>query len=280
MNKNRVEQRALISLREHPEHARLAIAKSQIERLAQEMLQGQWDPVEILTDGTILFGHRFVRAARNIGWRTIEVVVRDDIQGAKAIRNYVTHSGRMLRKAARGPGTYVFLRSSLGYPVPVMIGLRGCKGPMVVKRGYYAYIGSAFGGIPGRVSHHMNPNGGVKWNSDYLKPYTQPEGLWFTYDRERRECPWARIVANLPGAEQPCEKFGSNDCDCYTHLYFFPTRPSYSAFVARVQESLSEHAPVHQLVKSELHHISASPIKVHLPQSGRRSAKRTPATLA
>jgi ParB-like chromosome segregation protein Spo0J len=49
---------------------------------ARTKKDGLRDPVEILPNGTILDGHQRVRAAKRLGWKVIDVVVRADLDAA------------------------------------------------------------------------------------------------------------------------------------------------------------------------------------------------------
>jgi Uri superfamily endonuclease len=44
-----------------------------------------------------------------------------------------------------------------------------------------------------------------------------------------REHDWATCFAEMPGASVPLAGFGSSDCACETHLYFFKKRPARAA---------------------------------------------------
>lgn len=80
-----VRKRKLAELREHPRQPDIFSESSQIElqELADDMARrGQQEPVHILPDGTIIRGHRRVRAAGLLGWSEIDVVVRHDLATA------------------------------------------------------------------------------------------------------------------------------------------------------------------------------------------------------
>jgi ParB-like chromosome segregation protein Spo0J len=58
---------------------------------------GQKDPIIILADGTILSGHRRVKMATRLGWKTIKVVVHDlDEEAAEALFIDDNYMGRHL----------------------------------------------------------------------------------------------------------------------------------------------------------------------------------------
>jgi Uri superfamily endonuclease len=58
--------------------------------------------------------------------------------------------------------------------------------------------------------------------------------IWYCHDRVRREHQWARLIHALRGASIPVVGFGSSDCRCTTHLFFFTRRPSFREFQQKV----------------------------------------------
>jgi ParB family chromosome partitioning protein len=74
--------RKISKLIDHPAQANYAddLPKAELAALVHEMVyHGDRRPVEILPDGTIIAGHQRVRAARQVGWSQIKVVVRADL---------------------------------------------------------------------------------------------------------------------------------------------------------------------------------------------------------
>ena len=94
--------------------------------------------------------------------------------------------------------------------------------------GFYAYVGSASGpgGLRARLRHHLESVAEPHWHIDYLRPHTCLDRIWYSHDRVRREHQWARIIHALRGASVPAAGFGSSDCRCQAHLFYFATRPS------------------------------------------------------
>jgi Uri superfamily endonuclease len=122
------------------------------------------------------------------------------------------------------PGTYALL---LWSPIESKIRV-GRLGHLLLQPGFYVYVGSALGsgGVRARVAHHLRPAERPHWHIDYLRAHTAVEAVWFSYDRKSREHSWARRFADMKGASQPMAGFGSSDCDCQSHLFYFRERPS------------------------------------------------------
>jgi len=122
----------------------------------------------------------------------------------------------------------------------------GQLGAHLLPRGWYVYVGSAFGpgGLRARCLHHFRPVRRLHWHIDYLRPAASLQGIWLTCDSTPREHRWAEIIAGLPGASSPIRRFGSSDCRCPSHLFRFASRPSSSAFRQLMQRRVPEHAPI------------------------------------
>ena len=99
----------------------------------------------------------------------------------------------------------------------------GRLGNLQLQPGFYVYIGSALGsgGVRGRLGHHMQHAERPHWHIDYLRAKTTIVAVWFRYHRKSLEHAWARRFAALPGASVPMAGFGSSDCDCESHLFYF-----------------------------------------------------------
>ena len=117
------------------------------------------------------------------------------------------------------PGTYTLLLSS-ATDARIRVGRLG---NMRLRSGFYLYVGSAFGtgGVRARVNHHLHASPRPHWHIDYLRPHATPEEVWLCHDRKRREHLWARFFSSMPGVLVPMPGFGSSDCDCDAHLFFF-----------------------------------------------------------
>lgn len=103
--------------------------------------------------------------------------------------------------------------------------------------GYYVYIGSALGGVHGRLSHHLKSEKRLYWHIDYLLQQAKVVQIWCALGRDRLECTWNTILTELPGATPIIPGFGSSDCQCHTHLTHFLIRPSLTGFRQRLRQS-------------------------------------------
>jgi len=133
-------------------------------------------------------------------------------------------------------GTYaLILRCSTEESVQI-----GKLARLQLRRGFYVYVGSAFGpgGVRARVAHHKRLSSRPHWHIDFLRPHTQLEDVWYSHESISREHEWAQILGALPGAFVPLAAFGSSDCKCRAHLFFFTARPSLRRFRQQVSRRM------------------------------------------
>ena len=96
----------------------------------------------------------------------------------------------------------------------------GKLGPVRFSRGYYAYTGSALGGLQPRLDRHLRTGKKLHWHIDYLLEKARIEEIVTCHTSERMECATARLLGerfNLISG------FGSSDCRCKSHLFFSDT---------------------------------------------------------
>lgn len=120
------------------------------------------------------------------------------------------------------PGTYLLLLKC-GHEAGLSIGKLG---RMRTRRGYYLYVGSAFGpgGVRARVRHHAGVAARPHWHLDYLGRETELVDAWCVFDAHC-EHEWAHSLMQDEGTAPALEGFGSSDCDCVTHLLYLEHRP-------------------------------------------------------
>jgi Uri superfamily endonuclease len=126
------------------------------------------------------------------------------------------------------PGTYA-LMLTCQKPGTVRIGRLG---DLALQPGVYIYVGSAFGmgGLSARIGHHRRISARPHWHVDHLRVACDLSEVWFTTTAGCREHSWAKALARLPGATVPMPGFGSSDCACETHLFWFNRLPSIRTF--------------------------------------------------
>ncbi|MCF6156375.1 MAG: GIY-YIG nuclease family protein [Candidatus Brocadia sp.] len=101
----------------------------------------------------------------------------------------------------------------------------GCLGTFHFSAGFYAYVGSAQSNLERRIKRHLRQKKKMHWHIDYLLRYGQVVSVC-TYTGEKdKECILSRKIGNIKNAVVPVRGFGSSDCSCNSHLYFFQDDP-------------------------------------------------------
>jgi Uri superfamily endonuclease len=147
-------------------------------------------------------------------------------------------------------GTYVIVLR-LDHAPKIHIGKLG---RVHFKKGWYAYVGSAFGpgGLKSRLNRHIAPKKNYHWHIDYLNP--EIIEVWVSDPGEHLEHDWANALGNIASDRIP--KFGCSDCSCESHLFRFNT----PAFLTDFQKELSKKSPV-QILDADLELNSTAPIR-------------------
>lgn len=119
----------------------------------------------------------------------------------------------------------------------------GQLGNVTVEKGYYLYVGSAFGpgGFRARVCRHLKKKKTPYWHIDYLRSAMIAEEIWFTLHPEKLECHWSRMLNNMQGH---CFKkgLGSSDCSCESHFYHFSSKPDVRDFQQLNSEKITRES--------------------------------------
>ncbi|MBM4053304.1 MAG: GIY-YIG nuclease family protein [Planctomycetes bacterium] len=91
--------------------------------------------------------------------------------------------------------------------------------------GFYVYIGSAQNNLNHRIERHLSKTKNNRWHIDYLLHYGKITTICSYAGGKSLECMMGRKVGALEGAILPVKGFGSSDCSCDSHLYFFRNNP-------------------------------------------------------
>ncbi|HRU28748.1 MAG TPA: DNA/RNA nuclease SfsA [Treponema sp.] len=100
----------------------------------------------------------------------------------------------------------------------------GSLGPVAFKAGWYVYSGSAQKNLTQRIGRHLrHVRKQPHWHLDYLTPHAgKIVGLPIA-SYENLECELAAELEKIGGTGVP--RFGSTDCSCGSHLFYFSSPP-------------------------------------------------------
>lgn len=118
-----------------------------------------------------------------------------------------------------GKGTYILILH-LENDISIQVGKLG---KLKFKKGYYAYVGSAFGpgGIKSRLKHHIHPlKKKLHWHIDYLRKEASIKEVWVSDCKNRLEHEWGSVLENIVSSEK-IPGFGCSDCKCDSHIFHF-----------------------------------------------------------
>ena len=92
------------------------------------------------------------------------------------------------------------------------------------QAGYYVYAGSAKTNLSKRIKRHRNRKKKTfHWHIDYLTASADEVQTFGIYTDKFSECDIAKGLSDIGGSE--ILNFGSSDCSCSSHLYYFKTNP-------------------------------------------------------
>ena len=103
----------------------------------------------------------------------------------------------------------------------------GCLGTFYFPPGFYIYVGSAQNSLKHRIQRHVRRKKKVHWHIDYLLQYGQVVSVRAYGGEKDRECVLSHEIGNMKDAVVPVKGFGSSDCSCASHLYFFQDDPGF-----------------------------------------------------
>jgi Uri superfamily endonuclease len=111
----------------------------------------------------------------------------------------------------------------------------GRRGRFLFPAGYYVYTGSGRRGLESRIARHLRKQKKMRWHVDYLLQHGRVLEVK-RYGNDQEECELNRRVERLPGGRVVVQGFGSSDCRCRTHLFYFRRNPASDLGNGRVQQ--------------------------------------------
>ncbi len=116
-----------------------------------------------------------------------------------------------------GKGTYILLMN-LKEPRKIKIGKLNI---MHFQPGNYLYVGSAQRGFGARITRYLRKNKKLFWHIDYFLTEAEIKEIWIKEGR-KVECEIAEKIKNdSEYSFSPVKGFGSSDCKCLSHLFYF-----------------------------------------------------------
>lgn len=101
----------------------------------------------------------------------------------------------------------------------------GRHGVFRFPAGVYVYTGSAKASLEARILRHVRKEKRVRWHIDYLLRHAEILEVK-RYNGRLSECELNLKVEKLHGSRAVVRGFGSSDCSCNAHLFYFDRNPS------------------------------------------------------
>jgi sugar fermentation stimulation protein A len=99
----------------------------------------------------------------------------------------------------------------------------GKLGTLHLRKGFYVYVGSGKKDLLSRINRHRRKRKKMFWHIDYLLEKGKLLAELPVRTRDDIECLMANSLRNM--AAGMVNGFGSSDCACPSHLFYFPTLP-------------------------------------------------------
>lgn len=96
----------------------------------------------------------------------------------------------------------------------------GKLGSYFFRKGFYVYVGSAKRNIQSRIERHLKIDKKLRWHIDYLRPFLEIVEVK-TYSGDEGECQLFHRLMKENSGSIPVKGFGSSDCKCSAHLFYF-----------------------------------------------------------
>ncbi|MHC9538123.1 MAG: DNA/RNA nuclease SfsA [Vulcanimicrobiota bacterium] len=131
----------------------------------------------------------------------------------------LTTPWQLIERESQDRGSYlIILRLDCDSKIPI-----GKLKHELFKAGYYVYVGSSMANLSKRIERHRKVRKTVHWHLDTLRMYTHFVADLPIRSSRRLECELSRAMLSV---SQSCiPKFGSSDCDCQGHLFWFSRNP-------------------------------------------------------
>jgi sugar fermentation stimulation protein A len=167
------------------------------------------------------FAHAFSEVRHEVELRAIAIGFDRSFTGVSSL-NPLTIPYNLLEAELADRGSYLLL-IRLDRESTIEVGKLGMQ---TFATGYYVYAGSAMNGLRSRVARHLRRKKQQHWHIDYLTAAADAIIPVPIVSSERLECALAQSISAL--SARTLSNFGSTDCNCPGHLFYFPGNPLHN----------------------------------------------------
>lgn len=126
---------------------------------------------------------------------------------------------KIYEREAKGKGSYIFS----GYLERKKWINFGKDKNFLFEKGWYLYVGSGMGSLDGRIKRHLRKRKKIHWHMDHLRENLKKIRVFPIYSSKRLECKISKELSKI--STSYVKSFGSSDCLCPSHLYYFQENP-------------------------------------------------------
>jgi len=101
----------------------------------------------------------------------------------------------------------------------ITVGRLGC---LFFSQGFYIYVGSGLNNLEKRIQRHRKKDKKMHWHIDYFLQHATIINVLTIETGDKLECSIARLLSLIPSVQE-IPHFGSSDCHCTSHLFYFPS---------------------------------------------------------
>ncbi|RLG09707.1 DNA/RNA nuclease SfsA [Candidatus Pacearchaeota archaeon] len=164
------------------------------------------------------FTKTFIETKNNIEFKAISLRWDPKFSEIQQIKE-VKIPFSFLEKEFANKGAYLLILNLEKFK-KIKIGALGIKN---FKPGYYVYVGSAMKNLIHRIKRHRRKNKNLKWHIDYFLKKAKILTDIPIIASEKLECQIAKDLYKI--CDGFIYRFGSTDCKCKTHLFYFAENP-------------------------------------------------------
>ncbi|MFQ5965049.1 MAG: DUF123 domain-containing protein [Candidatus Scalinduaceae bacterium] len=107
----------------------------------------------------------------------------------------------------------------------------GRLGTFVFPKGVYVYTGSAQNNLEKRINRHLSDRKKLHWHIDYLLSQAKIIKVLRHSGDKKAECKLNQFISKKNSACPIVNRFGSSDCNCVTHLYYFKRKLNIQDYI-------------------------------------------------
>lgn len=163
------------------------------------------------------FSRAFMELRKKINLWAISLKSKDDLSSFEVVRE-VTIPYHIIEREAQNKGAYFLILKTPSRKIKT-----GGLGTIHFKKGFYVYVGSARRNLIQRARRHLKKRKKLRWHIDYLSREAKSLKLLLIRSSMDLECEMAGKLSSI--SEGMIPGFGSGDCRCPSHLFYFSSNP-------------------------------------------------------